>query len=259
MSTNLNGNIYPVWGINSENQVFAVDANNAVHVLSDANFAEVIAISESGIVWAISGVPDPSSGSVLYFSTGDGKWTALTNVPGAVILTGGNADGAVYATEDGQIWTVNTIGEGEQIANIQDLQELDYGGGNLWAVFPEKPGGPACLQFTSASQVPAVWKPFAGSPSVSGISANYSGDCYAASDYNPMYYSQDGQSSNSAGSGANGSTLALTFKNTFYLLSTSADENGNKVMIWVDEKGGVFQDAGFQAIQVLASYYLPSS
>ena len=256
MSTNVNGNIYPVWGINSDNQVFAVDANNAVHLLSDVNFAEVIAISESGIIWAISGVPDPDSGSVLYWSKGDGNWTAAGNVPGAVILTGGAGDGAVYGTEDGQIWTVTPDSYGEKIDDIQDLQELDYGGGNLWAVFPEKPGGPACLQFTNTSQIPAVWKPFAGSPNVSGISANYSGDCYAASDFNPMFYSQDGQSSNSAGSGANGATLALTFKNTFYLLSTSADENGNKVMTWVDEMGGVFQDAGFQAIQVLASYYL---
>jgi hypothetical protein len=142
------------------------------------------------------------------------------------------------------------------INTIDDLQELDFGGGYLWALFPGKPGGPPYLQYAQVDQTPLQWKAFSGYVNPSGISVNYNGDCYGATDFSPMFYSSDGTSSGSAGAGADGSTLAVTFKNTFYLLSTNANNNGNDVWVWQDTAGGTFVNAGFQAIQILATYYL---
>jgi len=256
--SNTNGIVYPALGINVQNQVFAVDANNKIHTLSDADFAEVIGISQNGIVWAISTKPDPPSGSYLYWSYGDGKWTPAANVPGAMFMTGGGPDVAVVCTEEGAIWYVNIDGSSVLVANIQDVQAIDFGGAYLWAVFPIIPGGQPCLQYSNLMEQPMSWTSFKGQPEPTNISVCYSGDCYGVVDFNPIYYSHDGSSTGSAGSGADGSTLAQSFKNTWYLLSTVADKDGNEVMIWVDEAGGTFVKAGFKAIQVLGTYYLGS-
>lgn len=257
--SNTNGNVYPVLGINAQNQVFAIDSNNMVHSMSDVDFAEVIGISTNGIIWAIATTPDPKSGSYLYWSAGDGNWAPVGNYTGDVLLSGGGDDVAVISTEDGAVWYVNTDGSSALVTKIPDMQQMDFGGTNLWAVFPNIPGGRPCLQFTNVMETPMNWTPFAGLPEPMGISVNYSGDCYGVVDYNPIYYSQDGSTTGSAGSGADGMSLAQSFKNNWYLLSTVADKNGNKVMVWEDEAGGTFVDAGFQAIQVLATYYLSGS
>lgn len=254
--SNTNGNIYPAWGIDFENRVFAMDSSNAVYPMSDPDFAELIAISDSGIIWVISTSPDPSSGSVLYWGKGDGNWNPVGNVPGAVDLTGGAGNGAVYATEDGQIWSIDITGEGEMIDKIADLQDMDYGGGYLWTVFPPTPGSPAVLQFADTSVIPVKWQIFNGPVMPQSISIGYTGDCYAVTDFTPVFYSKDGKSTGSVGSGANGSALEITFKNNIYLLSTNGNEQGNDVLIWVDTQGGVFESIGVQALQILATYYL---
>ncbi len=254
--SNTNGNNYPAWGIDFENRVFAMDSSYAVYPMSDPDFAELIAISDQGIIWVLSTSPDPSSGSVLYWGKGDGNWTPVGNVPGAVDLTGGAGTGAVYVTEDCQIWTIDISGEGEMVDKIADLQDLDYGGGYLWAVFPPNTGGPAVLQLSDTSVIPAKWQVFKGPANPSSISVGYTGDCYGAAGFDPVYYSKDGQTTGSAGSGADGSTLEVTFKNNIYLLSTNGNEKGNDVLIWVDTQGGVFEPTGVQAIQILASYSL---
>lgn len=254
--SNINGNKFPVWGINVDNQVFAVDSNNKVYPMSDPGFAAIIGISENGILWAVSTTPEPDSGSVLYSSIGDGKWVPVgTNIPGATLLTGTGENSAIYVTEDDALWSITLNAEAYVFDNVGDIQEIDYGGGFLWALFPTQPGGIPCLQSLNFAQVPGKWQPFKGVPQPMGISANYNGDCYGAVAYNPVYFSKDGATTASAGAGANGITLEMSFKNTYYLLSENADENGNDVMFWQDEKGGVFVDAGFKAIQVLATYY----
>lgn len=70
-----------------------------------------------------------------------------------------------------------------------------------------------------------------------------------------MYYSNDGSSSGVDGTGANGSTLQITFKNTYYLLSTSANAQGNEIMQWVDENGGTWENTGLRAIKIVSSWY----
>jgi hypothetical protein len=257
--SNTNGNVYPALGINAKNQVFGVDANNKITTLSAVGFAEVIAISTNGIVWAISTTPDPKTGSYLYWSAADGNWSPVGSFTGDMFLSGGGQDTAVVYTEDGTIWYISTDGSSNAVTKVQDLQALDFGGDYLWAVFPTKPNGQAVLQFANVMEQPISWTPFSGSPEPENISVSYSGDCYGVVDFNPIFYSHDGSSTGSAGSGADGQSLAQTFKNTWYLQSTSADKNGNKIMIWEDEQGGIFVDAGFQAIQVLGTYYLAGS
>lgn len=256
---NTNGNVYPALGINAQNQVFGVDSNNNIHLLSAANFAQVIAISENGTIWAIS--TDPvSGGAQISWSIGDGNWNPVNNDPGAVLITGSTADGAFYYTESETLWGIQTsYNEGEQIGQIPAVQNLDFGGGYLWMVAPITPDGDACLQFSPLNGAPFAWKPFAGLPEPSSISANYSGDCYGVDSFSPMYYSKDGSTTGNNSSGANGSALEITFKNTYYVLSTNGNENGNDVLIWEDVNGGTFVSAGFQAIQVLGTYYLAGS
>lgn len=255
---NTNGNVYPALGINAQNQVFGVDSNNNIHLLSAENFAQVIAISENGTIWAIS--TDPvSGGAQISWSIGDGNWTPVNNDPGAVLITGTTADGALYYTESETLWAIQTAyNEGEQIGQIPAVQNLDYGGGYLWMVAPIQPNTEACLQFTPTDGT-YNWKPFAGLPEPSSISVNYMGDCYGVNDFSPVYYSSDGTNTGSDGSGATGSALEITFKNTYYVLSTNGNENGNDVLIWEDVNGGTFVSAGFQAIQVLGTYYLAGS
>lgn len=255
---NTNGNVYSALGINAQNQVFGVDPNdNILFFLSDENFAQVIAISENGTIWAIS--TDPvSGGAQIFWSIGDGNWTPVSNDPGAVLLTGGQLDGALYYTESQTLWTIQTNGEGEQIGQMPEVQNLDYGGGYLWMVAPIQPNTAACLQFTPTDGV-YNWKPFSGLPEPSSISVNYMGDCYGVDKFSPVYYSSDGTNTGSDGSGATGRAIEITFKNTYYVLSTNGNENGNEVLIWEDVNGGTFVSAGFQAIQVLGTYYLAGS
>lgn len=256
---NTNANVYPALGINAQNQVFGVDPNNNIHTLSPANFAQVIAISENGTIWAIS--TDPvSGGAQISWSTGDGNWNPVTNDPGAVIITGSVADGALYYTESQALWAIDTANnEGEQIGQMPEVQNLDYGGGYLWMVAPLTPGGDPCLQFTSTTNGVYNWKPFSGLPQPPNISANYYGDCYGVDSFSPVYYSKDGSTTGNNSTGANGTALEISFKNTYYVLSTNGNENGNDVLIWEDVNGGTFVNAGFQAIQVLGTYYLAGS
>lgn len=254
---NTNGNIYLAWGINSQNQVFAVDTKNVVYPMSEENFAEVIAISESGVIWVLSTDPD-TGGALLYWGIGDGNWNPATTASGAIFLTGFVENQAWYYTEDGALSTIDITGEGEVIGKIADVQQMDYGGGYLWLVFPSSDGIP-CLQFTPINGAPFAWKPFVGLPEPSSISVNYNGDCYGVDSFSPVYYSKDGSTTGNNSSGANGSALEISFKNTYYVLSTNGNKNGNDVLIWEDTAGGTFVSAGFQAIQVLGTYYLANS
>lgn len=256
---NTNANVYPALGINAQNQVFGVDPNNNIHLLSEENFAQVIAISENGTIWAIT--TDPlTGGAQLAWSVGDGNWTiVISTAPGAVFLTGSVGGGALYYTEDQTLWGVSTNGESEQIAQMPEVQDIDYGGGYLWMVAPIGPDTQACLQFTPTTGLSYNWKPFAGIVEPNSIAVNYQGYCYGVQDFSPVYYAPDGSTTGSGGSGAEGSALEITFKNTYYLLSTNGNENGNDVLIWEDVNGGTFVNAGFQAVQVLGTYYSPNS
>ena len=72
----------------------------------------------------------------------------------------------------------------------------------------------------------------------------------------PKYYSHDGISMGSAGSGADGKTLIISFKSWNYSLTTDGNENGNQVMEWQDDQGGTYMATSFRAVKVLSTFYI---
>lgn len=253
---NINANVYIALGINAKNQVFGVDITNHLHLLSIESFAESIAISENGIIWAIAANPGPG-GANLYWSAGDGNWHAAgPSAKEAVKITGSVANQVYYYGTDDCLYYINTSGEGEQIGPIPDVQYLDYGGGFLWIVAPTQPGGIPSLQFCQIGTRSFDWRSFTGAPSPTDICVNAYGNCYGIQSYSPRYFLNDGVRTGSAGTGANGKALEMSYKKTYYLLSNNANADGNEVMVYTNFQGySNFIDAKFRAIQVLGTYY----
>ena len=100
---------------------------------------------------------------------------------------------------------------------------------------------------------------FEGNPTPYSISASYSGDCNGVANFDPLYYSKDGKSSGSSGSGADGKALQVSSKNWTYLVSTEiGPNNDNIIMAWVDTQGGIYENTSFEGIRVAATYNLKS-
>lgn len=256
--SNSKGNAYPVWGVNINFQVFAVDASGKVHAKSNENFATSVAISEDGTVWALSITPDPDGGGAkLFWSNGDGQWTEIdTPDPGGIQVSGAKDDTCLYLTYDGELRLLDTNANNKVFYTNEYLVEFDYGGGMIWALFPDKPGGMATLHYSDYNTLD--WKEFEGQVYPFSLSVSYSGDCYGVNDFNPMYYSKDGKSSGSAGSGLDRETVQISFKNWTYALSTDINSEGNLICEWVDTKGGTFEGIGVRGSRIAASYFRKS-
>ncbi len=256
--SNSKGNQYPVWGINFNYEVFAVDTNGHANTMSDANFAMKVAISEDGTVWALSTTPDPDGGgSKLFWSNGDGNWTEINTAdPGGVSISGGEGDKCYYLTYDGEIRSMDTSGNSTAVYQGNYIVDFDYGAGMFWAIMPEQAGGIPCLQYTSASDI--SWKAFHGNPEPFSISADYQGNCIAIAGFDPVYYSKDGTSTGSAGAGVAGKALQISAKNWTFLVSTDANANGNLLYEWQDIAGGTFEALAARGMSVAASYYRKS-
>ncbi|MBK7873901.1 MAG: hypothetical protein IPJ74_26230 [Saprospiraceae bacterium] len=251
------GNNYLLWAIGSDNQVQALDpSTNSFVTKSDNEFAFDLGVSEDGTIWVISTIPDPNGGAKIFWSPGDGTWNEVQKpTKQAAQICGTSYSNCMYVSETGDVVQMSTDGTSYNLLTALDITDIDYGGGYYWAIMPLKPGGIPCLQFAKVTTPPLTWKAFAGNVIPNNISVNYSGDCYAVNNYNPMYYSKDGSTSNTDGTGANGITLQITFKNTYYLLSNNANAQGNEIMIWVDQQGGIWQNTGLRAIKIVSSWY----
>lgn len=251
------GNNYLAWVIGADNQVQALDpSTNTLVTKSDNGFAFDLGVSADGTIWVISTIPDPNGGAKIFWSPGDGTWNEMKKpTKQAAQICGTSGSNCMYVSETGDVVQMSTDGTSYNLLTGLAISDIDYGGGYYWAIMPLQPGGIPCLQFAKVTTPPLTWKPFAGNPIPTSLSVNYSGDCYAVADYNPMYYSNDGNSSSVDGSGANGSTLQITFKNTYYLLSTNANAQGNEIMQWMDVNGGTWQNTGLRAIKIVASWY----
>lgn len=254
------GNNYPLWAIGANNQILALDpSTNTFVTKSDNDFAFDLSVSEDGIVWVISTIPDPNGGAKIFWSPGDGTWKEMQKpTKEATSISGTTHNNCIYISESGDIIQLNTDGTSRTIIYGSVITEIDYGGGYYWAIFPTQPGGIPCLQLAPVSAGNLMWTPFAGNPIPNSLSVSYYGDCYAVNDFTSMFYSKDGKTTAVSGAGANGMALQVTFKNTYYLLSTNANSNGNEIMIWVDQQGGIWQDTGLRAIKISSSYYNPS-
>ena len=115
------------------------------------------------------------------------------------------------------------------------------------------------LYYSSAGVL--SWNAFAGDPQPNSISVGYQGNCYAVDEQgDPVYYSTDGSSSGSAGGGAQGKGLQISFKNWNYLLTNNYSPTtfGNLVYVWEDTQGGEFKATAVTAMKVLATYHTSS-
>lgn len=254
--SNTKGNQYPLWGINNNFQVFAIDTTGKTHAMSNENFAMNISVSEDGTVWISSTTPDPDGGgSKLFWSNGDSNWNEInTPDPGGISVSGGQADNCFYLTFGGEIRIVDTNSNNKLYYSGNYIDDFDYGGGMVWAIMPTKEGGIPCLQYSDINNL--QWKAFAGNPQPSSISADYQGNCKAVANYSPVYYSNDGTSTGSAGSGLNGQAIFISAKSWTFALSTDANENGNLIYEWQDEEGGTFMTmTASRGISIAASYY----
>lgn len=254
---NTKGNAYPLWGVNSNYQIFAAGTNHQEIAMSNEGFAMDIAVSEDGTVWALSTVPDPDGGGAkLFWGNGSSEWTEIsTSDPGGISIAGYLADSCLYLDMAGNLRSMNTAGESKLLFQNDSLIDFDYGGGYLWAVFPKAAGEIPVLQFSPSS--PALqFKVFSGDVSPISLAVDYDGNAHGVVDYSPMTYSKDGHSAFSAGADANDETLAITFKNWAYILSTDVNENGNVVSIWEDEAGGLFKKTNLRASVIETTYYL---
>jgi hypothetical protein len=255
---NTKGNQYKAWIIDKEFQVCAVDSNQSRIPKSEPGFAADIGISEDGTLWVVSRKPDePQGGSVIFWSDGDGNWTPITG-HGAMQISGGAAEACYFINAEGVLNSLNTSGASAMVYTNPwgPILEADYGGGKIWAVYPTAASGElAMLHHSNASVI--QFSPFAEKQELSptSISASYAGDCYGVLENSPIFFSSDGVTQGSAGSGANGTTERITFKNWNYITVMNQGQNGNQVWEWIDTEGGVYQNAGFSAYSVISSYF----
>lgn len=264
---NQNGNRFPAWIIDAQSRVCSVTSSGQVTPRSDSNFAVDIGISEDGILWAVSNVPDPDGGGAkIYWGTGDGDWNEInTPEPGAVKITGAGGRGCLYLTQGGAIWSMNTESQGRLQNIAADVIDIAFGESYLWATFPPTPGAAPVLQYGTFAQMPFEWKIYPGSPDPLHLTANASDHCYALKDFKPVYFLLNGTSGQWAEGAKRG--LQITFKQSTrpsperrmdlaYLLTVDANKDGNQVMKWQDGSPGTWVDAGFRANKVQATYYV---
>ncbi len=258
--SNSKGNQYPLWYININFQVMALDHSGKAYEKSNPGFATDIGVSEDGTVWVISTVPDPDGGGArIFWSNGDGNWNEISTAdPGGIQITGASGSNCMFITSDDKVYTLTTAGKAS--LNFQDLEilQLSYGGNYLWALLPESPGGIPVLRYLKVTDPGLTWHTFTGNILAQRISTNTSGNCAAVVDNNPMYFLNDGKSSGSMGIGTDDQTLQITYRNWCFILTTDSTENGNLIMEFQSAGNGSFAPLAVRGNKVESSYYLAS-
>lgn len=248
------GNRYPVWGISSSFQVFAVDPKGKVHMMSDPHFAMSVTISEDGTVWVLATTPDPDGGGAkLYWSNGDHHWGEIsTPDEGGVRVAGGKGSQCFYLTFTGDIKIMDTDGHSQDFYSGHHIIDFDYGGGMIWGIMSDEEDQTPRLQFADADTL--AWKTFSGDPMPSTITVDHEGNCKGVMNSCPVLYSKDGISSASVGNDLDGKTLGISAKYATYLLSTEDTMEGNRFYRW-QETVRSFAPMPVRGMALAASYH----
>lgn len=258
--SNQKGNQYPLWGINNAFQVFALNTDGSTKTMSKEDFAMNIAVSEDGTVWVLSTEPDPDGGGAkIYWSNGDDTWNEIdTPEEGGLSVSSGPGSSCYYLDANNAIRQLQTDGTATTIYNSNIVLEMDYGGGYVWALLIDNSNGKVGLYYAKSGSTLNFVK-FEGDYQPHGISVDYAGNCNAADNFDPVYFSNDGKSTGSSGSGANGKTLFVSSKNWTYLLSTDyTSDYQNVIMEWQDTSGGTFVATSAGGIRIAATFYTRS-
>lgn len=250
------GNNFIALLIGASNQIVGVLPGGDQQTISDTDFAFDIGISEDGIIWVISTQADPvNGGAKVFWGMGDGTWNEIQKpTTEAMAIFGTTVGSCIYLAEDGNVVQLSTDGTNNTLITGSLIVDMDYGGGYYWAVMPSEPGGIPSLFFAKAA--PALdWQSFKGAPDPTSVTVDYEGNGYGVADYTVMFYSNDGSTSGVYALGADGVVLQVSCKNWSYALSTKATDQGNEVLSWADENGGMWVGTNMFAIKVLATYY----
>ena len=250
------GNNYVLWCLNTSSQVIAIDTNGNSITKSTPEFATQLGISENGTVWALSTEDDPDGGGAkIFWSEGDGNWNEIaTSDPGGIKLCGYINDECLYQTSQGAIFRLNTDGAASHYYNVPGdiILSFDYGGGYFWASLIQNGNAPK-LSFAPINKLSLRPVNYESAPS--SFSVNSHGDCVALLNGNPVIFPSGGGQPTHLGASINGMGMLISSKSWSYLLSLVADVHGNKILKWVDEQGGIWQDTGWHASRVLSTYH----
>lgn len=255
--SNTKGNQYPMWYIDNNYEVFALDHGGKSHSMSSNSFAYDIGVSEDGTVWVVSSLPDSDGGGArIFWSNGDGNWNEIaTSDPGGIRITGYTGSSCLFLTSNDEVYSLDTNGTATLEFQNLNIILLTYGGGYLWSLMPEQAGGIPVLRYLDIGSGSKTWNTFAGNVMPSSISADYAGNCAAVVNFSPVTYSKDGSSSYSAGAGIDGKALQISFRNWCFAVSTDANQDGNLIYEWQDESGGTFMATAARGSVVESSYY----
>ncbi len=243
--------------INQENQVAGVKKDLTMYPFPSKFGIYDISLSEDDVTFAVSDIPDPDGGgALLYYLTEDNDWAKLDNGnPGARKVCGTGIRSCLYISEDDNIYSMNTQAQGQLVYDGLPILELAYGGGMLWGVLPDKTGGMPQLHWSKYSAgSPINWNLFPGNYQPTSLAANEQGDAYGIESGLPYGYIAAKGQRFQFGAMPQPNGMEITFKNWSYVLTSNSSPQGNEVLKWVDEQGGVWQDAGFKATKVCAVY-----
>lgn len=260
---NYKGNRYPVWAINVDGTVIAIDAMGTVVTKSKVNFAVEIGIGNDGTVWVVSNIPDSKgAGAKIFWSNGNGvdDWNEIDpNVPGGIQIAGTLANACIYITEDNVLFAYNENKSHKKIA--ENVLDMDYGPDYYWALMPLTKGQIPVLQLTSGGG-PFDWKPFEGNYSPTSITVNDGGLCFGLIDGIPTSFSTDGKTVKPLIPNSKQTALQISSKTytTVILSLTDQTENGNLLMVYTSSPSidPVFEPVkNIRATKIAASYFVP--
>ena len=136
---------------------------------------------------------------------------------------------------------------------------FDYGGGYIWATYYDSEGRVGLYYAKSGSSLDFKEFSLNGADEPIDFSVDYQGNCIAVVDNSPVYFSNDGSGTGSAGQGLNGETLSIAAKNWTYALSTKyTTDYQNVIYEWQDISGGTFEATSAGGVKIAASYYTKS-
>lgn len=251
----LPGNDFRLWTIDNEGRICYVNDEIKQIPVSPVDYATDIAISDNGVIWALTNIPDPDGGGAKIAWLGsDKKWNSIeTRDPGAFTISGGPEDQCVFVTSEGIVYAIDTRGKSSVIYNDNPVLGIDYGGGNIWGVLSDKAGEIPQLHY-GAFTTSIKWNEFKGVQSPTSLSANMKGECVGIEKFDPYLYVYP-DTSNLFGSGISDKAMQISYKSKPFLVSNEPTSKGNLIYYWLDGEGGVWLKTDLYANRVLSTYF----
>lgn len=255
----LNGNDYKLWIINVQNQVCYIDNQNRSIAVSEEGFASEIAVSEDGVIWALTSTPDPDgSGAQIAWLDKNQEWQRIQSEdPGAYKISGGKEDQCIYRTSSGVLYQMDTRGVGKILYDTTPVLNMDFGGNMVWGLLSDKPGEIPQLHYAYYSDS-LQWNKYSGIQNPTSITVDYRGECMGIQGYMPFVYQLPGGIQR-LDARICPPALQVSFKSNLYLLSAHPTRHGNAIYEWNESGDGFWMDTGLKGKRILSTYYSNTS